>query len=315
MRISIVTTTFNALPYITETTRSVLQSTYEDFEYLIVDAGSTDGTKEFLLGLRDKRLRVEIRMGAGQYEALDWGMRHATGEVLAWINGDDLYFPWTLSGVSRLFTEFPQVLWLTGLPTFINGDGDCTVVGTPSSYPRRYIQNGWFNEFAYGNLVQESMFWRSDLYRRAGGLNLQYELAADFELWTRFARLAPLEAVNVPLAAWRKHGNNRSLIQADTYLREVTEITAHLPRFNSVKGWLCRATASKHALRLAEWHRTPWIYYSLKQSCWKRATAFRPISRYGLQYLRMEYLAARAKRQTVDLVTAHSPRGQAPPLF
>jgi hypothetical protein len=301
MRISIVTTTFNALPYIAETTRSVLQSAYSDLEYLIVDAGSTDGTQEFLLGLRDKRLRVEIKAGARQYEALDWGFREATGDVLAWINGDDLYYPWTISCVGHLFNEFPQVHWLTGLPTFINGEGDCTVIGTPSSYPRKYIQNGWFSEFAYGNLVQESMFWRRDLYCRAGGLVLRYELAADFELWTRFARLAALEAANIPLAAWRKHGNNRSLVQADAYLREVGAIGSRLPRLNIVKGWLCRGAATKHALRLAEWHRTPWIYYSLTQSRWRRTTAVRPISRYGLQYLKMEFLAAREQKRACSL--------------
>ena len=71
MRVSIVTTTLNALPYIVETTRSVLQSTYSDLEYLVIDAGSTDGTIEYLRSLRDERLRVEFREGLGQYEAVD----------------------------------------------------------------------------------------------------------------------------------------------------------------------------------------------------------------------------------------------------
>ena len=293
MRVSIVTTTLNARPYIAETTRSVLQSPCPDLEYLVVDAGSQDGTSEFLRNLEDPRVRFEILAGARQYEALDWGLRQSTGDVVAWLNGDDLYFPWTISCVAKIFTEFPQVQWITGLPAFVNGEGHCTLIATPSSYPRRYIRNGWFNELAYGNLVQESMFWRRDLYLRAGGLNLKYDLAADFELWTRFASLAPLEAVNIPLAAWRRHDQNRSIVKAKAYLQDVAEASSGLPRINKLKAWLCRNMATKHALRLAEWHRTPWIYYSLSQSRWKRGTAFRPISRYGLQYLKMEFLAAR----------------------
>ncbi len=292
MRVSIVTTTLNALPYIIETTRSVLQSTYPDLEYLIIDAGSTDGTLEHLLSIEDERVRVEVLEGARQYDAVHWGFTHATGDVLAWLNGDDLYFPWTISCVARLFTNFPDVEWITGLPSFVNAEGHCTVIGTLSSYPTKYIQNGWFSEFAFGNLVQESMFWRRDLYERAGGLNLNYNHAADFELWTRFARHAPLEAVSVPLAAWRKHSNNRSITGLSAYLKDVEHAKATLPSIGGIKAWLCQRKVTKHALRLLEWHRTPWIYFSLTESRWKRATAIRPISRYSLQQLRMEYLAA-----------------------
>lgn len=306
MRVSIVTTTFNALPYVAETTRSILQSRYPDMEYLVVDAGSSDGTLAFLRGIRDERIRVEVLEGAGQYEALEWGLRQTTGEVMAWLNADDIYFPWTIEAVAQLFTQFPETQWITGLPTFLNGDGICTLVSAPSSYPRQYIRNGWFHEFAYGNLVQESMFWRRNLFARAGGLNLRYDLAADFELWTRFAGYAPLEAVNIPLAGWRKHGNNRSLVCGSAYRAEVAAVTAGLTRMNAWKGWLCRGRAARHALRWAEWHRTPWIYYSQAQSRWRRGVAIRPISRYGLQYLRMEFLDGGTKRDKALPVSASS---------
>ena len=295
MRVSIVTTTLNALPYVAETVRSVLQTPHRDLEYLIVDAGSSDGTLEFLQSLNDARVRVEVLAGARQYEAIDWALRRSTGDVMAWLNADDLYFPWTISCIAQIFTQFPRVDWITGLPAFLNHEGHCTVLAKPSSYPRHYIRNGWFSEFAYGNLVQESMFWRRDLYLRAGGLNLKYELAGDFELWTRFAPHAALEAIDVPLSAWRKHTKNRSIVGAAAYKAEVAEASSHLPRINRLKGWLCLRTATKHALRQMEWHRSPWIYYSLTQARWMRSTALRPISRYCIQYLKREFDAARQK--------------------
>jgi glycosyltransferase involved in cell wall biosynthesis len=307
MRVSIVTTTFNALPYLPETVRSILQAPLAELEYLVVDAGSRDGTLEYLRGVRDERMRVEVLEGAGQYEAIDWGLRQTTGEVMAWLNADDTYFPWTIDAIVQLFSQYPDVHWITGLPTVLNREGVCTLVSLPSSYPRKYIRNGWFHELAYGNLVQESMFWRRDLYTRAGGLDLKYRLAADFELWTRFARYAPLDAVTVPLAAWRKHGDNRSLLCAPAYIAEVAQAAAALPRLSPWKRWLCRTQATRHALRLAEWHRTARISYSLTKSAWRREMALRPISRYDLQHLKMEFLAARAAQQeNHPLGTAHS---------
>ena len=312
MRVSVVTTTLNALPYILDTTRSVLQSPCADLEYIIIDAGSSDGTLEYLRSIQDSRVKVEVLKGSRPYEAVDWGFRHATGDILAWLNGDDLYFPGTISCVAQLFTDFPDVEWITGLPCFVNAEGQCTLVSVLSSYPRRYIQNGWFSEFAFGNLVQESMFWRRDLYERAGGLNLDYDQAADFELWTRFARHAPLVAVSTLLAAWRKHGNNRSLTGTTDYLHDVERATADLPHLNWFKRWLCKRMATKHALRLLEWHRTPWIYFSMAASKWMRGTAFRPISRNGLQNLWMEFLAARhtkslrASRRSDSLSTSQT---------
>lgn len=299
MRISIVTTTLNALPYIEETVRSVLQTPHRNLEYLIVDGGSTDGTLDFLRSLHDDRLHIEVLAGARQYEAIDWALRRSSGEVTAWLNADDLYFPWTIACVAQIFAQFPEVEWVTGLPAFLNGEGHCTAIATPSSYPRRSIQNGWFSELGYGNLVQESMFWRRALYSSSGGLNLSYDLAADFELWTRFACLTALEAVDIPLAAWRKHTNNRSIVGATAYRNEVARASSLLPRMNPLKAWLCRRVATKHALRLAEWHRTPCIYYSLTQSHWMRSTAFRKISRYGFQYLTREFMATRQVRSDV----------------
>jgi glycosyltransferase involved in cell wall biosynthesis len=307
MRISIVTTTLNALPYLPETVRSVLQTSHRDLEYLIVDAGSSDGTREFLKSLRDDRVRFEVLPGAGQYQALDWAFRHINGEVIAWLNADDIYMPWTIACVAQIFTQFSQVDWITGLPAFLNGEGYCTFLAAPSSYPARYIRNGWFSDFGYGNLVQESMFWRRDLYYSAGGLDLTYQLAADFELWTRFARHAALEALDVPLAAWRKHTRNRSIVGAAAYRSEVARASSQLPHLNRWKAWLCRRTAGRHALRMAEWHRTPWIYYSLTQSRWMRSTAFRPISRYSLQFLRREFASDRLKTTDTSCSPACQP--------
>jgi glycosyl transferase family 2 len=290
VRISIVTSTLNAMPYIVETTRSVLQSGYPELEYILIDAGSTDGTLEHIMSLQDSRVKAEVVKGVRPYEAIDLGFRKATGEVLAWLNGDDLYYPWTTSCVGKLFTEFPDVQWITGLPSFLDGEGHCTSAGGLASHPRRYIQNGWFNESAFGYLQQEGMFWRRSLYEKAGGLNLKYDQAADFELWARMAHHAELVAVSVPLAAFRRRGTNRSITGRQLYLRDVKDATKNLPKLGTIKNRLCRANmVTKHALRLAEWHWTSCISFSLTESRWRLSSVIRPISRESLQQLVTEF--------------------------
>lgn len=289
-RISIVTTTLNAMPYIVETTRSVLQSGYPDLEYILIDAGSSDGTLEHIMGLQDSRVKAEVIKGIKPYEAVDLGFRKATGDVVAWLNGDDLYYPWTISCVGKLLTQFPDVQWITGLASFLDGEGMCTATGSLTSHPRRYIQNGWFNETAFGCLQQENMFWRKSLYVKSGGLNLKYEQAADFELWTRLAQHAELVSVSVPLAAFRRRGTNRSVTGREHYLREVNDVTKNLPKLGLIRNQLCRASmATKHLLRLAEWHRTSCISFSLTESRWKLGSMIRPISRDSVQQLIMEF--------------------------
>lgn len=294
MRISVVTTSLNALPFIKATINSVLGTSYEDLEYLVIDAGSNDGTLEYLHDIHDPRLRLEVSPGLRPYEAVDRGLRSSSGDVLAWLNADDQYLPWTIACVARIFSQFPDVDWITGIPCFINGDGDCTLMSLPSSFPRHYIRNGWFNEGIYGNLVQESMFWRRSLYLDVGGLNLAYDQAADFELWCRFAQRAELTALSTPLAAWRKHGRNRSIAGHSRYLAEVAAARQHLPDIFPLKRWLCRSHAGRHALRLAEWHSSPWIYYSFSASAWQRGTLFRPIARYSAQFLMKQFRASRS---------------------
>jgi hypothetical protein len=278
MRVSIVTTTLNAMPYVVEATRSVLQTGYPNLEYIIIDAGSSDGTLDHINSLRDTRLKVDVIKGITQYEAIDLGFRKSTGDVLGWINGDDLYYPWTISCVGRFFTDFPEVQWITGLPTILNAQGECISVGHVASHPSRYLRNGWYKESALGGLQQESMFWRRSLYEKAGGLDTKYSLAADTELWIRMAHYAELVPVTAPLGTFRMHATNRSIAGRARFVREQEDATKSLPSFSRVKRWLCGLSVpTRRAVRLSEWHRTSLIYFSMTESRWKLTSCIRRI--------------------------------------
>ena len=227
LRISIVTACLNAESHIERTLQSVLGQDYPALEYIIKDGGSTDGTLEKITPFQDKIHSLESKSDGGQYFAIQQGLNESRGEIMGWINADDQYFPGSLSLVNQIFTQFPEVEWIVGIPSFLNSDGHITKVSTnsASAFYQPYIKEGFYREHLAGYLQQESMFWRRTLWDRVGGLNLTYKLAADFDLWTRFAASAELVQVVSPLAAFREiPGIQRSSRFRAEYETEVKEI-------------------------------------------------------------------------------------------
>ena len=112
-RISIVTTCLNASRFIEDTIRSVLSQNYPDLEYVIVDGGSTDGTTEIIEKYTDRMAHWECRPGCSHYDGINIGLSRTTGDVLGWINADDLYTPWALQTVGAVFRDLPEVEWIT----------------------------------------------------------------------------------------------------------------------------------------------------------------------------------------------------------
>ena len=170
--ISVVTSCFNAGELVEDTIRSVVQQRYPRLQYVFIDGASKDNTLEIARRYeRDIAVLLSER-DDGQYHGIQKGMSLATGEVMAWLNGDDIYCPWTLSVVGEIFARFPDVDWIVGTSSFMNGSGQCTRVSGNSgtAMPRDYIRNGWFRPELAGYLQQESMFWRRRLWEKAGGL-------------------------------------------------------------------------------------------------------------------------------------------------
>jgi len=286
--ISIVTTVLNGMPYVRDAVNSILGQSFSPLEYIVVDAGSSDGTAEYLQGVQDPRLSILREPGIGQYEAIDLGLRRARGEVLGWLNADDLYYPWTLNLVQLFFSAFSNVHWLTGLPSHIDSQGRCTKIGgAPAAYPAAALQKGWFSPEFLGSIQQESTFWRKELYEAAGGLDCRYRLAADAHLWGKFALHAELTTANVPLAAVRHHDGQRSVAGREAYAREVLQFQ----RCEEISGKLLRRMCRYHpvlqyTLLLAYTAKSPMLTYDYRSCTWQLVRTRRSVSRYPLSSLR-----------------------------
>ena len=126
IKISIVLPVFNMISTIPQTINSILDQKYKNLELIIIDANSTDGTKEYLEQRKNDFSILVSENDKGQYHAIQKGMSLANGEVVSWLNADDVYFPWTLHKVNLFFNKFPQTNWIAGLPGFLDSSGNLT---------------------------------------------------------------------------------------------------------------------------------------------------------------------------------------------
>jgi len=228
-RISVVTPSFNQALYLEETIRSVLDQGYPNLEYVIVDGGSTDGSLEIIKKYSHRLAWWVSERDAGQYDALNKGFAHTTGELMAWLNSDDKYVPWTFSVISEAMTALPQVEWLTSLFHFFwDEHGRLSACEEQAGFSRELILRGgtlpgagWP---AWAFMQQESTFWRRSLWDKAGArVETRWSLAGDFDLWMRFARHAEVYSLNMPIGGFRRHSRQKTAGNMTEYIRQAKE--------------------------------------------------------------------------------------------
>jgi glycosyltransferase involved in cell wall biosynthesis len=223
-KISIITPSFNQGQFLEETILSVLSQNYPNLEYIIIDGGSSDNSIEIIRKYEDKLAYWVSEPDNGQYDAINKGFSVSTGEIMAWINSDDKYVSWSFQTVSNIFVNIPEMEWITTLcPILWNQFGVPISCTFRREYTRREFMKG--GNLPSQSIQQESVFWRRSLWERAGGyVDLSYNLAGDFELWTRFYQYANLYTVNLPLGGFRFHGNQKSVIYYEKYCEEARNI-------------------------------------------------------------------------------------------
>ena len=218
MKISIVTPSFNQAAFLEDTIKSVIDQNYEDLEYVVIDGGSTDGSKEIIRKYEDMIDFSISEKDNGHADALNKGFSKTSGEIMAWLNSDDMYLPWTFKIVNEIFTQFPQVNWIVGFNAWWSSHGALTAA---MRVPKNVFD---FLEGNYKWIQQESVFWRRSLWEKAGGhINESYKFMIDGELWSRFFLYDDLYSVDSILSGYRVHSTNRAHCNADICEQEMTQ--------------------------------------------------------------------------------------------
>lgn len=213
-KISVITASYNSAEFIERTIISVLSQNYPNLEYIIIDGGSTDGTVDIIKKYEDRLAYWYSESDNGQYDAINKGFKKATGDILAFLNADDIYLPWTLTTVAAIFSTSKEIEWVTSLNTStVDSDGAVFRSGIIRPISTRGFREGLYipgcGEF--GCIVQEGTFWRKVLWEKVGStIDLNYKLAGDFDLWARFTDHTSLYCLGQPLAAMTRHGGQRS---------------------------------------------------------------------------------------------------------
>lgn len=204
-RISIITAVLNGDRYIRETVESILcQKGDFKLEYIVCDGQSTDATLDILKGYSD-RCTVISRQDGSPQEAINHGMGLATGDILAWLNADDLYVPGTLQKVAEAFQANPDKLWGYGKCSIIDGEGKeirRPVTLYKSLLGRRYSHNLLLCE---NYINQPATFWRRRIWDAVGGLDTVHKAAFDYLLWLKMAQRSRAIAIPHYLAKFRRH--------------------------------------------------------------------------------------------------------------
>jgi glycosyltransferase involved in cell wall biosynthesis len=248
-RISLVTPNLNYGRFLGTTLGSVLGQAYPNLDYVVVDGGSTDDSRDRWRDHADRGVRWIDAPDLGQYAAINHGFAQTTGEIMGWLNSDDIQLPWTLATVASIFTAFPEVDWIMGAPAVIQA-GAVQSVANVGPLDQELVQSGLMTGGNFGIIQQESCFWRRRLWERAGPLRTDLGLAGDFELWMRFARHAQPVACAALIGGFTVHENNLSLREPWRYLADVDKAVATLsPAEQLRRAKLGRQVAAYHRWR------------------------------------------------------------------
>ncbi len=213
-KISVVTPSFNQGTYLKETLGSLVSQRYPDLEVIVMDGGSTDDSVEVIRSFEESIAHWESQPDRGQSHAINKGFERATGDVLCWLNSDDVLLPGALNAVAHAFNTHADWSWISG---------SCLQFG------ERLHSVGGFYELpndpaewmVHCPISQPSTFWRRSLYERFGGLDESFHYALDYEYWVRLATGGiKLHFVDRPLSAYRLHDESKTVSQAEKFAAE-----------------------------------------------------------------------------------------------
>jgi glycosyltransferase involved in cell wall biosynthesis len=221
--VTIVTPSYNQARYLEQTILSVLQQGYENLEYMVVDGGSNDGSQEIIRKYASRLAWWVSEPDRGQAEAINKGFSRARGQIVAWLNSDDLHQPGAILAAVEAFQAHPEAGLVYGDVLAVDSQNQVLSL-------MHYQQWGLEDLMRFRILGQPGVFMRRAVLEQAGTLDLDYHYMLDTHLWLRMAQEAPLVYVPRILAAGRFHAEAKNMAAA--------------PRFG------------EESLRLVEWMKT-----------------------------------------------------------
>jgi glycosyltransferase involved in cell wall biosynthesis len=208
-KVSIITPSFNQGRFLEASIRSVLAQTYPNIEYILVDGDSKDESVEIIKKYEQHFAWWVSEKDKGHADALNKGFAHASGEILAWLNSDDVYYPQAVAEAVALLQQHPEVGMVYGDADLIDNSG--ATIGQFAAHQtdyRRMLRGSV-------HIPQATTFFRADTWKQVGPLDLSLFFSFDYDLWVRISKVSQLLYVPRRWAQFRIHGDGKTIVNDD----------------------------------------------------------------------------------------------------
>ena len=304
--VSIITPSYNQAAYLEAAMRSVLEQSYPNIEYLVVDGGSSDDSPAIIRKYERRLAWWVSEADAGQAEAINKGFLRAKGEIVAWLNSDDLYYPGAVAQAVEALRVYPDAGLVFSDVDSIDAQGELI-------NSMHFADWGLPGLAAFKIIAQPGVFMRRAVLEQAGYLDLGYHYLLDHHLWLRMGLHAPVRYVRgARWAAARFHSAAKNVAQAAAFGQEAYRIAAWLdtaPEFQALlQPNRRRMWAGAHRLNafylldggrpgaaLDAYARAFWQHPPSVLPDWRRIL-FALLSPFGLRRMRAAYLRRRAEQ-------------------
>ncbi len=219
--ISVIVPSYNQGQFIEETLISIVNQQYPNLELLVLDGGSTDNTVEVIEKYANHITYWHSQKDNGQADAINQGIRSSSGQIVCWLNSDDMYLPGTLLDIGKRFRGFEDQCHLVY--------GDCFLLyedaqkqqsgGVKPAQP--------FDAFTltyYDYMIQPSSFWTRKLWDQVGDLNSGYHFVLDWDWFIRASQITQFEYVSRYYSIYRMHSSHKTSSGGLTRQKEILEI-------------------------------------------------------------------------------------------
>ena len=208
-KVSIITPSYNQGHFLEESMRSVLAQDYPNIEYIVVDGGSKDNSVEVIRQYQDRLAWWVSEKDHGHADALNKGFAHASGEILAWLNSDDIYHPGAVREAVEYLQAHPEVGMVYADANLIDNDG-------------RFITQFAARQTSYEGMLRGSVhipqatsFFRASVWQQVGPLSLTLFFAFDYDFWVKVAKVSQVRYLPRLWADFRIHESGKSVVNDD----------------------------------------------------------------------------------------------------
>lgn len=215
--VSIITPSFNQAPFLEQAICSVLQQDHQDLQYLVVDGGSSDGSVDIIKRYADRLTWWVSEPDRGQADAINKGLARAKGDIVAWLNSDDIYLPGAIGAAARAMENHPEAVLVYGDMQAVDEHSELINI---LKYPQLSLEQ----LLCFQIIGQPAVFMRRAALDKAGPLDTSLHCLLDHQLWIRLAAHGRILHVNETWAAARFHAGAKNRAHAAQFGPEAFRI-------------------------------------------------------------------------------------------